>query len=60
MLEGSEERLGLRQVARVRGDLYKICDEVEIMREQVAGLPSRTDMLRLAILTTLGRLTDGI
>ena len=34
-----EHRLTLRQVDQVRGDLYGIADEIEILKLQIASLP---------------------
>jgi hypothetical protein len=47
-----EHRLSLRQVDQVRGDLYAIADEVEFLKVQVAALPDRAYLSRLALMAT--------
>ena len=47
-----EHRLTLRQVDQVRGDLYAIADEIEILKKQIASLPTRAYVSRLALMAT--------
>jgi hypothetical protein len=49
MPEGSK-RFTLRQADQARGDLYAIHDELELIKEQLARLPTRKDSARLALL----------
>ena len=47
-----EHRLTLRQVDQARGDLYAIADELEFLKVQLAGLPDRACVSRLALMAT--------
>jgi hypothetical protein len=40
----------LRQADQVRGDLYAIGDELEIIKTQLALLPTRKELARLTLL----------
>jgi len=42
----------LHQIDWARGDLYAIADEIEALKLQVAGLPTRDYVSRLALLAT--------
>jgi hypothetical protein len=50
-----EHQLALRQADQVRGDLYAIGDELEIIKAQLALLPTRKELARLTLLA----LTSG-
>ena len=43
----------LRQVDQARGDLYAISDELEFLKAQIAGLPTRAYVSRLALMATV-------
>jgi hypothetical protein len=47
-----EHPLTLRQVDQVRGDLYAVADEIEILKLQIASLPTRAYLSRLALMAT--------
>jgi hypothetical protein len=47
------ERLTLRQADEARADLYAIHDELEFIREQLARLPTRKDVTRVALIALL-------
>jgi hypothetical protein len=47
-----EHRLTLRQVDQARGDLYAIADELEFLNVQLAALPDRAYVSRLALMAT--------
>jgi hypothetical protein len=47
-----EHRLTLREVDQVRGDLYAITDEIEFLKVQLAALPDRAYVSRLALMAT--------
>jgi len=49
----SPERLTLRQADAARADLYAIHDELEFIKAQLARLPTRRDMARLALIAAL-------
>ena len=51
--EGSSERLTLRQADAARADLYAIHDELEIIHQQLARLPTRRDIARIAVIAVL-------
>ena len=51
--EGSSDRLTLRQADQARADLYAIHDELEIIHQQLARLPTRRDILRIALIAVL-------
>jgi hypothetical protein len=42
----------LRQIDQARGDLYAIADELEVLKLQLAQLPSRAYLSRLALMAT--------
>jgi hypothetical protein len=42
----------LRQIDQARGDLYGIADEIEALKLQIAALPSRAYVSRLALIAT--------
>jgi hypothetical protein len=42
----------LRQIDQARGDLYAIADEVEVLKAQIAQLPNRAYVCRLALTAT--------
>jgi hypothetical protein len=45
-------QLTLRPINQARGDLYAIADELEILKLQIARLPSRGYVSRLALMAT--------
>jgi hypothetical protein len=47
-----DNQLTLRQIDGARGDLYTIADEIEALKLQIAGLPSRAYVSRLALMAT--------
>jgi len=47
------ERLTLRQADQARADLYAIHDELDFIREQLARLPTRKVIVRLALAAIL-------
>jgi len=47
-----EHRLTLRQADQARGDLYAIADELEFLKVQLATLPNRAYVSRLALMAT--------
>jgi hypothetical protein len=47
-----EHTFALRQIDQARGDLYAIADEIEALKLQIAGLPSRAYVSRLALMAT--------
>jgi hypothetical protein len=53
MTEPSESRLSLRQADAARADLYAIHDELELIKLQLAWLPTRIDVARLVVLSGL-------
>ena len=40
----------LRQIDQARGDLYRIADEIEALKLQIASLPSRAYVSRVALM----------
>ena len=54
MTEPSEHRLSLRQADAARADLYAIHDELDFIKLQLASLPTRKDLARIALLSGLG------
>jgi hypothetical protein len=54
MSEGPKHRLSLRQADAARADLYAIHDELDFIKTQIARLPTRRDVARIALLSTLG------
>jgi hypothetical protein len=51
--EPSEDRLSLRQADAARADLYAIHDELDFIKVQIARLPTRKDLVRIALLAAL-------
>jgi hypothetical protein len=49
MQRDQTSRFALRQVDQARGDLDAIHDELEFLRQQLARLPTRGEMLRLVL-----------
>jgi hypothetical protein len=47
-----EHHFTLRQVDQARGDLYAIADEIEILKLQIANLPTRAYVSRLVLVAT--------
>jgi len=47
-----DRQFTLRQIDQARGDLYGIADEIEALKLQIAGLPSRGYVSRLALMAT--------
>ena len=48
----AERRLTLRQADQTRADLYAIADELEFLKVQLATLPNRAYISRVALLAT--------
>jgi hypothetical protein len=44
----SERPLTLRQVDQARGDLYAIADDLDFIKSQLARVPTRKEMSRIA------------
>jgi hypothetical protein len=42
----------LRQIDQARGDLYALADEIEALKLQIARLPGRDYVSRLALMAT--------
>ena len=53
MPEGSE-RFTLRQADQARGDLYAIHDELELIKHQLARLPTRKEVAQLQLMALVG------
>jgi hypothetical protein len=47
-----DRQFTLRQIDQARGDLYAIADELEVLKLQIAQLPSRSYVGRLALMAT--------
>ena len=47
-----EHRFAVHQVDQVRGDVYAIAEEIEILKLQIASLPTRAYVSRLALMAT--------
>jgi hypothetical protein len=47
-----DNQLTLRQIDQARGDLYAIADDLEFLKAQIAQLPSRDYVSRLALMAT--------
>jgi hypothetical protein len=47
-----DRQFTLRKNDEARGDLYAIADELEVLRVQIAQLPSRSYVSRLALMAT--------
>jgi hypothetical protein len=45
-----ERPFTLRQVDQARGDLYAIADDLEFIKGQLARVPTRKEMARIALL----------
>jgi len=45
--------LELHQIGQARGDLYAINEELAVIRMQLARLPTRNELARLALLAIL-------
>jgi hypothetical protein len=58
----SDSQFTLRQIDQARGDLYGIADEIEVLKKQIAQLPSRAYVSRLALMATsaLGALIGAV
>jgi hypothetical protein len=54
MSEETEYHLSLRQADAARADLYAIHDELDFIKTQIARLPTRRDVARIALLSVLG------
>jgi hypothetical protein len=48
----NDNRFPLCQIDQARGDLCGIADEIEILKMQIASLPSRAYVGRLALMAT--------
>ena len=46
----NNNQFALCQIDQSRGDLYGIADEIEALKLQIAGLPSRAYVSRLALM----------
>jgi hypothetical protein len=47
------EHLTLRQADQARADLYAIHDELEIIQQQIAPLPTRREVARITLIAAL-------
>jgi hypothetical protein len=47
-----EHALKMRQIDQAHGDLYTVADELEILKAQIARLPTRAFVSRLALMAT--------
>jgi hypothetical protein len=54
MSDDAERLLSLRQADQARADLYAIRDELDFVKVQIARLPTRKDLARIALLAALG------
>jgi hypothetical protein len=54
MTDETRRRLSLRQADAARADLYAIHDELDFIKVQIARLPTRKDLARIALLSVLG------
>ena len=54
MTNGTERRLSLRPADAARADLFAIHEELEFLKVQIARLPTRKDLARIALLSVLG------
>jgi hypothetical protein len=54
MSDDAERPLSLRQADQARADLYAIHDELDFIKAQIARLPTRKDLARVAILSASG------
>jgi hypothetical protein len=48
-----EHSLTLQQIGQARGDLYAIESDIHVVMSQLARLPTRKDMARIALLASL-------
>jgi hypothetical protein len=48
-----ERPLTLHQIDQARGDLYAIADDLEFIKSQLARVPTRMELARMALLATL-------
>jgi hypothetical protein len=49
-----EDQLSLRQADQIRGDLYGIQDDIDLIKHQIARLPTKNEVWRAAMLGMLG------
>jgi hypothetical protein len=49
-----ERQLTLRQIDQARGDLYAIADDIEFLEVQLARIPTRREVARIALGITFG------
>jgi len=49
-----EDDFTLRQIDQARGDLYAIQDDLDVIKAQLAQLPTRNEVWRAAMLGMLG------
>jgi hypothetical protein len=47
-----DRQFTLRQIDQARGDLYGIADDLELLKVQLAQLPTRAYISRLAMMAT--------
>jgi hypothetical protein len=52
----SPEHLTLRQADQAREDFAQILDELDFLRSQIAGLPTKSEVCWIALRLTLGAL----
>jgi hypothetical protein len=60
MSDDAERPLSLRQADQARADLYAIHDELDFIKAQIARLPTRKDLVRIALLSALGGVAHGM
>ena len=48
--DNTENRLALRQADQARGDRYAIGDDLDFVKSQLAGLPSRAWLARMGLI----------
>jgi hypothetical protein len=48
--DNAENRLALRQADQARGDRYAIGDDLDFVKSQLAGLPSRAWLARMGLI----------
>jgi hypothetical protein len=48
----NDHHLTLHQIDQARGDLYAIADKIEVLKMQIARLPNRAYVSRLALMAT--------
>jgi hypothetical protein len=49
-----EGQLSLRQADQIRGDLYGIQDDIDLIKHRLARLPTKNEVWRAAMLGMLG------